>query len=374
MESVSLAAASAASTATLFNGKKQVLLSSRGNACNPAFIARVERRMSTPALRTAPRRVAGQVSASADRTVVAAATSPGGQAPISALVFDCDGVILESEDLHRRAYNAAFAHFAIRCPGENAIVDWTTEFYDVLQNKIGGGKPKMRWYFNKNGWPHSSFLPAPPATDADKDVLIDTLQVPVRPGVLELIDEARQRGLLVAVCSAATKSSVVFQVDSIFSPHSPTSPPVPRLSSPILPPVLPPLSFVSGSAGGGVFCSHQELSRRSAGGGVFCGHQELSRLHSHQPAWEGDDVPKKKPDPTIYKIAAQRLGVPPSSCLVVEDSVIGLQAALGAGMLCVITYTPSTKSQDFTGAVTAFDDLGGVSLDKLISACSAVVA
>ncbi|CAI7887050.1 unnamed protein product, partial [Closterium sp. NIES-54] len=69
-----------------------------------------------------------------------------------------------------------------------------------------------------------------------------------------------------------------------------------------------------------------------------------------------------------------RLGVPPSSCLVVEDSVIGLQAALGAGMPCVITYTPSTKSQDFNGAVTAFDDLGGVSLDKLITACSAVVA
>ncbi|CAI5515433.1 unnamed protein product [Closterium sp. Naga37s-1] len=129
---------------------------------------------------------------------------------------------------------------------------------------------------------------------------------------------AARRGLLVAVCSAATKSSVVFQVDSIFSPHSPTSPPAPRLSSPLLPPVLPPLSFVSGSAGGG-----------SAGGGVFCGHQELSRLHSHQPAREGtvhspslylyggaseidltlnkllaDDVPKKKPDPTIYKIAA----------------------------------------------------------------------
>ncbi|CAI6000805.1 unnamed protein product [Closterium sp. NIES-64] len=348
MESVSLAAASAASTATLFNGKKQVLLSSRGNACNPAFIARVERRMSTPALRTAPRRVAGQVSASADRTVVAAATSPGGQAPISALVFDCDGVILESEDLHRRAYNAAFAHFAIRCPGENAVVDWTTEFYDVLQNKIGGGKPKMRWYFNKNGWPHSSFLPAPPATDADKDVLIDTLQVPVRPGVLELIDEARQRGLLVAVCSAATKSSVGLLVAVCFAATK---------------------SSVDGLLV--AVCSAATKSSVVFTLTSLLGKERFDRLDCFLA---GDDVPKKKPDPTIYKIAAQRLGVPPSSCLVVEDSVIGLQAALGAGMLCVITYTPSTKSQDFTGAVTAFDDLGGVSLDKLISACSAVVA
>ena len=41
----------------------------------------------------------------------------------------------------------------------------------------------------------------------------------------------------------------------------------------------------------------------------------------------------------------QRLSLSPSECLVVEDSVIGLQAALGAGMRCVITYTPSTKAQ-----------------------------
>ena len=39
----------------------------------------------------------------------------------------------------------------------------------------------------------------------------------------------------------------------------------------------------------------------------------------------GDDVEKKKPDPSIYRIAAQRLGVDPSECLVVEDSTIGLK-------------------------------------------------
>ncbi|GJP46341.1 hypothetical protein CLOM_g5642 [Closterium sp. NIES-68] len=332
MASVSLAATSAAATAAQTSGNRRVILG-RNNACvSSSFVPRFDRTFSVPALRIAARRSVGHVSASADRTAVAAATSAGGETLIRALVFDCDGVILESEDLHRRAYNAAFQHFAIRCPGEKAVVDWTTEFYDVLQNKIGGGKPKMRWYFNKNGWPHSSFLPAPPTTDADRDLLIDTLQdwktnkyqqmigsgqVPVRPGVLELMDEARQRGLLLAVCSAATKSSVVFTLTSLL------------------------------------------------------GKERFERLDCFLA---GDDVPKKKPDPTIYKLAAERLGVPPSSCLVVEDSVIGLQAALGAGMPCVITYTPSTKSQDFTGAVTAFDDLGGVTLDKLISACSAVVA
>jgi hypothetical protein len=57
------------------------------------------------------------------------------------------GVIIESEDLHRQAYNATFKHFNVRCNGTGAVVEWTEEFYNDLQNRIGGGKPKMRWYF-----------------------------------------------------------------------------------------------------------------------------------------------------------------------------------------------------------------------------------
>lgn len=41
----------------------------------------------------------------------------------------------------------------------------------------------------------------------------------------------------------------------------------------------------------------------------------------------GDDVPEKKPDPSIYVIAAERLGVYPSECLVIEDSTIGLRVS-----------------------------------------------
>jgi hypothetical protein len=58
------------------------------------------------------------------------------------------GVILESEDAHREAYNAAFQQFDIRCPGADGdIVTWSPEYYDDLQNRVGGGKPKMRHYF-----------------------------------------------------------------------------------------------------------------------------------------------------------------------------------------------------------------------------------
>lgn len=39
----------------------------------------------------------------------------------------------------------------------------------------------------------------------------------------------------------------------------------------------------------------------------------------------GDDVAKLKPDPCIYLTAAEKLGVDPSQCLVVEDSIVGLK-------------------------------------------------
>lgn len=61
---------------------------------------------------------------------------------------------------------------------------------------------------------------------------------------------------------------------------------------------------------------------------------------------------------TAHTLRTDRLGVPASRSIVVEDSLIGLQAALGAEMPCVITYTPSTKSQDFSGAKAIYPELG----------------
>lgn len=46
----------------------------------------------------------------------------------------------------------------------------------------------------------------------------------------------------------------------------------------------------------------------------------------------GDEVPRGKPDPAIFLLAAQRLGVPPASCAVFEDSYYGLLAARACGM------------------------------------------
>lgn len=79
-----------------------------------------------------------------------ASASASTSSVLRALIFDCDGVILESEHLHRQAYNDAFAHFNVRCSPSPHPLNWGSDFYDELQNRIGGGKPKMRWYFSRN--------------------------------------------------------------------------------------------------------------------------------------------------------------------------------------------------------------------------------
>lgn len=49
-----------------------------------------------------------------------------------ALLFDCDGVIIETEELHRLAYNAAFKEFNLQIDDEP--VEWSVAYYDILQN------------------------------------------------------------------------------------------------------------------------------------------------------------------------------------------------------------------------------------------------
>ena len=47
------------------------------------------------------------------------------------------------------------------------------------------------------------------------------------------------------------------------------------------------------------------------------------------------EVQNGKPAPDVFLLAAERIGVPPSQCLVIEDGVSGMQAARAAGMRCV---------------------------------------
>ncbi|CAN6464317.1 unnamed protein product [Victoria cruziana] len=229
--------------------------------------------------------------------VRAAAALPG------ALLFDCDGVLVDTEkDGHRISFNDTFAE-------KELGVTWDVELYGELL-KIGGGKERMTAYFNKTGWPEK----APKSEEERKDfiaslhkrktelfmALIEKQLLPLRPGVARLIDEALEKGVQVAVCSTSNEKAVSAIV-----------------------------SFLLGG-------------KRAENIKIFA----------------GDVVPRKKPDPAIYLLAATTLGVEPSSCVVVEDSAIGLAAAKGAGMKCIVTKSGYTAEEDFVNADAVFDCIG----------------
>ncbi|MBW5448293.1 HAD-IA family hydrolase [Cohnella sp. CFH 77786] len=60
-----------------------------------------------------------------------------------------------------------------------------------------------------------------------------------------------------------------------------------------------------------------------------------------------DDVEKVKPDPALYRLALEALGVRPDEAVAVEDSLNGMRAAKAAGMQVVIVPNPVTRQMDF---------------------------
>ena len=77
----------------------------------------------------------------------------------------------------------------------------------------------------------------------------------------------------------------------------------------------------------------------------------------------GDDVTLKKPDPQIYTLTAQRLGLEPAFCIVMEDAPAGVTAAKAAGMKCV-AITSSVDREQLTAADCIVDSF--VELDLAI--------
>lgn len=75
--------------------------------------------------------------------------------------------------------------------------------------------------------------------------------------------------------------------------------------------------------------------------------ERLGRREAFGAVVSGDDVPRGKPDPAIFQIAARRLSVPPQRCVVIEDAPAGVQAARAAGMACVVILSRGHKVGDF---------------------------
>ncbi len=70
----------------------------------------------------------------------------------------------------------------------------------------------------------------------------------------------------------------------------------------------------------------------------------------------GNDVTHKKPAPDLFLLAADRLGIAPADCLVIEDALSGIAAARAAGMDCVAissSFPPERLLE--AGAVAVLD-------------------
>lgn len=221
-----------------------------------------------------------------------------------ALIFDCDGVLADTEkDGHRVAFNMLFDEVGVP-------VHWSVAEYGALL-AIGGGKERMR----------AALTPSVIATaglPTDEERLAEVIgswhrrkselfrgivadgRLPGRPGVARLAAAALADGWRIAVASTSAEESVIAVVDIVFP-------------------------------------------RDTAG---------VIRVHA------GDAVTRKKPAPDIYLRAADDLQVQVARCVAIEDSPIGCRSATSAGMACVITLSEYTTEEHFDGASVVLSDLG----------------
>lgn len=214
-----------------------------------------------------------------------------------ALFLDFDGTIAETERHgHRVAYQAVFDELGL---------GWTWD--EALYGKllaIAGGKERIEGYVRDYG--------APVPAGADLHALIADIHerkrrrfseigpsIPLRPGIARLIAEAKAAGWKVAIVTTASPDGV----EAVLASR---------------PDVLGAIDMIAA----------------------------------------GDVVAKKKPAPDIYAYALEALGLQPHEAIAIEDSAIGLRAALAAGVPTLVTRSSYTHDDDFAGARAVVDDLG----------------
>ena len=206
-----------------------------------------------------------------------------------ALVFDVDGTLADTEELHRQAFNEAF--FACG-------IDWRwgpALYAELLQ--ITGGKERIAEYISRHQMPASErgrLLRLVPQMHAAKTRIYRELvalgHLHPRPGVVRLMKEARATGVKLAIASTTSPENVESLLWSSF--------------------------------------------------GI-----EASRWFSAVAT--GDVVPRKKPAPDIYNLVLEKLGISPERAIAFEDSAIGVRSAKAAGLFTIATPTLWTIGQDF---------------------------
>ena len=221
-----------------------------------------------------------------------------------ALIFDCDGVLADTErDGHRPAFNQTFEESGLD-------VRWSEEEYGE-KLRIGGGKERMASLLTDE-FVRANDLPSDP--DGQRELLagwhrrktelykemVRAGKLPGRPGVARVVGEAVDAGWTLAVASTSAEESVRAVLEHVV------------------------------------------------------GEQTAARF----AVFAGDVVPAKKPDPAIYLLALEELGVGRDDALVIEDSRNGLLAAVGAGLRCVVTVSSYTADEDMSEAVLVVTSLG----------------
>ena len=216
-----------------------------------------------------------------------------------AIIFDMDGVLVDSEPLFFNAVNLLLEREGGSPVSEeenriNLIGTTVEETWRRLAKMRNLTRPLPYYLENYDG--------------VVRQVLREQL-VP-RPGVTHILEAARQRGLPTAVASSSLRSWVELKLEA------------------------------------------------------------LKLDHTFNAVLGGDDVARGKPEPDIYLTASQRLGVPPSECIAIEDSPIGIAAAVASGIYTIAVRTKSTDGLDISQAHAVLDSLTDFDLSLLIDAAS----
>ncbi len=118
---------------------------------------------------------------------------------------------------------------------------------------------------------------------------------------------------------------------------------------------------------------HAEKKRRGIGSSnrtsvIQSVTKRLGIDHHFESVCSCDDVGTRvKPLPDVYLLVANRLGVDPGQCVVVEDSSSGVAAAIAAGMHCIALHTAHNDHQDLSGAHTHIRHFDELTSERLAS-------
>ena len=229
---------------------------------------------------------------------------------IKSIIFDVDGTLSETEEVHREAFNGAFK-------GKGIDWNWDQAQYKKLLD-VSGGKERIRHFIELHA---RKYLEIDDLDAYIREVhlektaqytqLVQDGRASLRPGVRRLIRDAASQGMRLAIATTTSVPNVEALLESAY-----------------------------GDEGMGLF-------------EVICA---------------GDSVPAKKPAPDIYLDALDQLSLNANECIALEDSRNGLLSATSAGIATIITPGIYTDDQCFDEAACVVEDLAALSLEELISA------